>query len=45
MIYVLLLFWYTYDDWLAAVTNTPWLGEVNFWIWFVLWLASASSSD
>ena len=25
-------FWYCFDDWLAQVTNTPWVGTVPWWI-------------
>lgn len=29
-------FWYCFDDWLAGVTNTPWVGDVP---WIVVLLS------
>jgi hypothetical protein len=25
-------FWYCFDDWLAGVTATPWVGDVPWWV-------------
>ena len=27
-----LFFYYCFDDWLASVTETPWLGEIPWWV-------------
>lgn len=31
--FLLLILWYCMDDWLARATNTPWVGDVP---WFVV---------
>lgn len=31
--FVALILWYCMDDWLARATNTPWVGDVP---WFVV---------
>ena len=31
-------FWYCFDDWIASITHTPWVGHVPWWVVLVLHL-------
>lgn len=39
MLTIAWIFWYCYDDWLAGIT-APWVGEINFFVWFLVLLFS-----
>lgn len=39
--FLLLILWYCCDDWLARATNTPWVGDVP---WFVVLIAIVALS-
>ena len=41
------LLWFCYDDFLARVSGETWVGDIPFWVWFVitLILCVTDSSD
>lgn len=32
-VFLFVLLWFCFDDWLARVTGAPWVGVMPFWVW------------
>lgn len=39
------IFWYCYDDWLAALLGNRAVGEVPFFIWLIVFIALGVAAD